>query len=113
MTANGSSAKFLAPAKKRLVIGVLQTRFLTLSSSHFDPFQTSAAAICSCRPVARDRCPSVDLIIFFTFFFTWRKLSASDVATAIKTLKCNAGHLVHVHHFPEHVVDQLVVNEAA
>jgi len=36
----GPSAKFLAPAKKRLVIGVLQTRFLTLSSSHFDPKPT-------------------------------------------------------------------------
>src|SRR5262252_7497772 len=34
---SGPSAKFLAPAKKRLVLGVLQTRFLTLSSSHFDP----------------------------------------------------------------------------
>ena len=39
----GPSAKFLAPAKKRLVIGVLQTRFLTLSSSHFDPSPTSSA----------------------------------------------------------------------
>ena len=27
---------FLAPAKKPLVIGILQTRFLTLSYSHFD-----------------------------------------------------------------------------
>jgi len=40
MSPIGPSAKFLAPAKKRLVIGVLQTRFSHLSSSHFDPEET-------------------------------------------------------------------------
>src|SRR5262245_60672268 len=45
MAAYGPSAKFLAPAKKRLVIGVLQTRFLTLSSSHFDPFVWSGPCV--------------------------------------------------------------------
>jgi hypothetical protein len=43
MFAGGPSAKFLAPAKKRLVIGVLQARFSHLEFFAFDLNATFAS----------------------------------------------------------------------
>jgi len=55
MAACGPSAKFLAPAKERLVIGVLQTRFSHLEFFAFYPDQKSRDVVTLWKATARTR----------------------------------------------------------
>ena len=66
---------FLAPAKKPLVIGILQTRFLTLSYSHFD-----------LKPAA-DQSPTPGLERMLSTFFT-------SGFTTSRAQSCTAGFTV-------------------
>src|SRR5262249_57330553 len=70
---------FLAPAKKPLVIGILQTRFLTLSSSHFDP-----------KPAA-DQSPAPGLertlSTFFTSGFTTSRAQSCTAGFTLRFLR--------------------------
>ena len=58
----GPSAKFLAPAKRRLVIGVLQTRFSHLEFFAFGPnadLRCLSHHFVKCRPSVVSRMPRV------------------------------------------------------
>ena len=69
---------FLAPAKP-VVIGILQTRFLTLSSSHFDP-----------KPAAdQSPAPGLERILstFFTSGFTTSRAQSCTAGFTVRFLR--------------------------